>query len=313
MSDLDDLEDLALFAAIVENGGVNAASRRLAVPKSRLSRHLASLEARYGVQLVHRSTRRFAVTDLGQSLYERCTALFESTQEARALMKRSQTEPHGLLRVSAPAPLANSWLAPLLPKFLKPYPTLELEIYGSDRDVDLIADRIDVAIRVRPTPLEGSEDLLIRKLGTSHQLLFAAPGFLEKYASPSYPDDLSGMPLIGFTSPQRRTQWQLCNREGHVRVITFTPRLATYELVVLRTAAVEGVGVAMLPAHFCQDEIECGKLQRVLPQWRGPVNTIHAAYLSRRGLSASGRAFLDFLVEELPRAGFGAQPPIDPA
>lgn len=298
--DLEDLQDLALFAAIIENGGVNAASRHLSIPKSRLSRHLSALEDRYGVQLLHRSTRRFATTDLGDALYERCLALLDSAQAARQLMSQAQAEPHGVLRVSAPSPLVNFWLAPLLPGFLRDYPSVQLELVGRDRDLDMAADRIDVAIHVRPTPLEDA-DMLIRHLGVSRQILVAAPSLLARHPPLATPADLESLPLIGLRNPHGPTEWPLTHEDGRDHVVSFQPRLATFELVVLRTAAIEGVGVAVLPAHFCHDAIAGGALTPILPGWRGPLNNIHAAYLSRRGLSRGARAFLDFLVKELPK------------
>lgn len=164
----------------------------------------------------------------------------------------------------------------------------------------MLADRIDVAIHVRPTPLENS-DLVIRHLGTSQQILVAAPSLLVDKPAPAHPEDLAGFPLIGFPAPPGRTQWCLVANGGQSHTVSFVPRLATFELVVLLTAAIEGLGIALLPAHFCRDALELGTLLPILPGWRGPLNNIHAAYLSRRGLSTGGRAFLDFLIKELPK------------
>lgn len=297
--DFNDLADLTMFAAIVEHGGVSAASRQLAIPKSRLSRHLAGLEDRYGVQLLHRSTRKFAVTELGQALYQQCQSLLDGTQAARSLMANSQAAPHGSLRVSAPSPLANFWLAPLLPRFLGAYPTIRLELEGSERVVDLLADRIDLAIHVRPLASQDG-DLVVRQLGMSRHVLVAAPAFLAKHGEPVRPEDLSRYPLLGIRTPQGRTEWELAGQDGTVHTIREELRLATLELGVLRRAAAEGLGIALLPAHFCKTACESGDLVRVLPEWRGPVNDIHAVFPSRRGLSRTARAFLDFLVAELP-------------
>lgn len=296
--DFDDLTDLTMFAAIVEHGGVSAAARSLAIPKSRLSRHLTGLEERYGVQLLHRSTRRFAITELGQSLYSQCLSLLDTTQMARSLMASAQTEPHGSFRVSAPSPLANFWLAPLLPRFLRAHPAIKLELEGGDRSVDMMTDRIDVAIHVRPLATEDG-DLVVRQLGISRQLLVASPALFAGRPAPRHPSELEQFPLLGIRFPQGRTDWELESDEGNYTV-RVEPRLATFELVVLRTAAIEGLGIALLPAHFCREACEAGELVPVLDRWKGPVNNIHAAYLSRRGLSRTARAFLDFLIKELP-------------
>ena len=300
LSDLPDLEDLAMFVAIVECGGVNAASRRLTIPKSRLSRHLAALEARYNVELLRRSTRGFAVTDVGRDVYEQCQILLDQMQSARAIMTQAQGQPHGVLRVSCPAPLANFWLAPILPKFLQAHPSLQIELESRDRNVDMVADRIDLAIQIRPTPLPDS-DLLIRRLGTSQHILVAAPDLLAQFPAPVHPSDFLAMPLIGFGGQQGMSEWRLKHRRGDSHAMRFRPRLTSDELVVLLAAAVEGVGAALLPAHFCQAAIASGGLQMPLPDWRGPLNNIHAAYLSRRALPAGARALIDFLAKELPK------------
>jgi DNA-binding transcriptional LysR family regulator len=299
VKDIEELTDFLLYAAVVEHGGMAGASRNLGVPKSRLSRRLAALEDRYAVQLIHRSSRRFVVTELGRAFYERCKATLESSRETRAFIANAQSRPKGDLRVSAPAPLANNWLAPLLPKFLRQHPDISLELDARNWRIDLMADRIDLAIRIRPTPLDDS-DLIIRHIGSSHNILVAAPT-LPGLESVSSPDDLLRLPLLAAPSEQGAAIWRLHGKNGLVHALPFSPRLATYELGVLRAAAEAGVGVSLLPAHFCREQLAAGSLIAVLPDWSGPINDIHVAYLSRRGLSASARALLDFLVEELPR------------
>lgn len=303
IQDIEDLSDFLLFAAIVEHGGIAGASRNLGIPKSRLSRRLATLEDRYAVQLIHRTSRRFVVTELGQSFYERCKETLESSQATRAFIAQAQSRPKGALRVSAPAPLTNYWLAPLLPKFLTQHPDITLELDARNWYIDLMADRIDLAIRIRPMPLDDS-DLIVRHLGASHNILVAAPSLagLDRLFSP---EDLAGFPLLSVPAAQGPLLWRLQREDGRVHTLTFSPRLATYELAVLRSAAEAGVGVAMLPAHFCREQLDQGSLTTILPGWAGPTNDIHVAYLSRKGLSASARALLDFLVDELPRGDQG--------
>lgn len=303
IQDIEDLSDFLLFTAIVERGGIAGASRSLGIPKSRLSRRLATLEDRYSVQLIHRTSRRFVVTELGQSFYERCKETLESSQATRAFIAQAQSRPKGVLRVSAPAPLANYWLAPLLPKFLTQNPEIALELDARNWYIDLIADRIDLAIRIRPMPLDDT-DLIVRHLGVSHNILVAAPSLAGLDALLS-PEDLAGFPLLSVPAAQGPSLWRLQRQDGHVHTLTVSPRLSTYELAVLRSAAEAGVGVTMLPAHFCREQLEHGSLMTVLPGWAGPTNDIHVAFLSRKGLSTSARAFLDFLVDELPRGDQG--------
>jgi DNA-binding transcriptional LysR family regulator len=299
LRDFEDFSDFILFAAIVEQGGLAGASRSLGIPKSRLSRRLADLEDRYAVQLVHRTSRRFNVTELGQSFYERCKQMVERSQAAKDFIAQAQARPKGLLRVSAPAALANHWLAPRLPIFLFRYPEITLEIDARNWVNDLVVDRIDVAIRIRRMPLDDS-DLIVRHLGVSRNILVAAPSFMAAEEIHA-PEDLQRIPLLSVPASEGPSIWPLRRSDDSVHTLTVTPKLVTNELSVLRAAAEAGVGVAMLPAHYCKEHLDCGALVTVLPDWAGPINDIHAAYLSRKGLSVVARAFLDFLVDELPR------------
>jgi DNA-binding transcriptional LysR family regulator len=132
--------------------------------------------------------------------------------------------------------------------------------------------------------------------------LVAAPSLLARSGPVTSPADLARLPLLGMPSEQGPSRWPLQHQDGRTYLLTFSPRLATYELALLREAAVAGLGVGLLPPHFCRTALDGGLLEPVLPSWVGPVADIHAAYLSRRGLSASARAFLDFLIKEMPRA-----------
>jgi DNA-binding transcriptional LysR family regulator len=297
---VEDLTDFYFFTEIVEYGGITSASRALGIPKSRLSRRLAALEERYAVQLIHRSSRLFTITNLGQIFYDRCKEMVESSLTARALVNQAQTQLKGLVRVSAGPTLADYWLAPLLPKFLGLYPDLQIELDSRDPHLDLVADRIDLAIRVRPTPLDDS-DLIVRHLRTSSNILVAAPALLAQRAPAALPEDLLNFPLLGMQANQGQAAWPLQHKGGGTHTLQFSPRLTAYNLVVLREAAIAGLGVALLPPHFCNEQITAGLLKPALPNWAGPSADVHAAYLSRRGLSAGARALLDFLILELPR------------
>lgn len=299
LRDFEDFSDFVLFVAIVEQGGLAGASRSLGIPKSRLSRRLADLEDRFAVQLVHRTSRRFVVTELGQSFYERCKQMVERSQAAKDFIAQAQARPKGLLRVSAPAALANHWLAPCLPTFLFRHPDITIEIDARNWVTDLVVDRIDLAIRILRMPLDDS-DLIVRHLGVSRNILVASPSFAaaEKILTP---DDLQRVPLLSVPVSEGQFIWPLRGSNDDLYTLNIAPRVVTNELSVLRAAAEAGVGVAMLPAHYCKERLERGALVTVLPDWAGPINDIHAAYLSRKGLSAAARAFLDFLVDELPR------------
>jgi DNA-binding transcriptional LysR family regulator len=197
------------------------------------------------------------------------------------------------------APLASQWLAPLLPRFLALYPEVEFELETSNKDIDLVRDRFDLAIRVQTTPLDDS-DVIIRRLGSSYSALVASPDLAARLGDISHPSHLAEAPRIGLMEPSGGVVWHLKGPDKTKLTMRFVPRLATSELDTLRAAAVGGAGVTLLPLHYCRRELETGLLRRIIPEWGGPINDIHAAYLSRRGLSICARSFVEFLIGEVP-------------
>ena len=172
-----DLNDYALFAEVVSHGGFAPAGRALRAPKSTISRRIGALEARLGVRLIERSTRRFRVTEVGQAFYERCRTLILDAEQAEAVVAEAKTEPHGRIRFSCPTGLVES-LSSGFPVFLSRFPKVRLQVLALDRPVDIIAERIDIALRVR-TDLVTDAALTMRTLGRSHRILVAAPQWLS--------------------------------------------------------------------------------------------------------------------------------------
>ncbi len=291
-----DLNDLFYFAKVVAHGGFAAAGRALREPKSKLSRRIAGLEARLGVRLIERSSRRFRVTDVGRSFYERCTAMLAEAERAEALVAEAQSEPHGLIRMSCPTGLVEPITA-LVTQFLAQYPKVRLQLIALDRPVDLIEERIDVALRVR-TSLEGDASLTMRSLGNSVRILVASPQLANRI---SIVDDLATQPTLSTTDDQGEVNWFLETDDGRTHTLRHEPRIGCADFSAVRAAALAGLGVALLPDHTCRQALAEGKLVRVLPSWRGMKGLVHLVFTTRRGLPPAVRKFIDGLAAGFPK------------
>ena len=289
-----DLNDLNLFAAVVANGGFSAAARALGVPKSRLSRRVAALEAELGVRLVERSTRRFSVTVVGQDVYGHARAALAEAEAIEEVAARLKAEPQGLVRVSCPQG-ADRILASSLPAFLERHPRLRVQVLVSNRRVDLIEEGVDVAIRVRER-LDTDADMQARIIGRTSTMLVASPAFLDAHARPGKPTDVAGLPTLSQSERPGIERWTLVDASGAEAAVAHEPRLSSSEFAILRQAAIDGLGIAFLPEYACREPLAEGRLERVLPEWSGRQGVLHLVFTSRRGLLPGVRAVIDFLV-----------------
>ena len=289
---MQDLNDYALFAEVILNGGFAAAGRALGMPKSTLSRRIAALETRLGVRLIERSTRRFRVTEVGQAFYERCRTIMLDVQQADAIVSDALGEPHGVVRCSCPLGLIET-ISPTLTDFLKTYPKASVQLISVDRPVDLINERIDVAIRVR-TVLTTDAALIMRTLGKSNRVLVAAPHIAAQCAQSDI-TMLNDFPTLAGTEQIGEITWEFFGPNDEPFAITHKPRMACVDLAALRDAAVAGLGIALLPSHACDKLLESGSLVHVFPQWQMTEGIIHLVFTTRRGLPPVVRAFIDHL------------------
>ena len=301
---LPDLNELYYFAKVVEHGGFAPAGRALGIPKSKLSRRVALLEERLGTQLLRRSTRSFTVTEVGKRYYEHCRAMLTEAEAAEEFVSATHAEPCGMVRMSCPVALLAARVGKILGQFMLAYPRVELVVDETNRRVDVVAENLDLAIRVRPLPLQDS-DLVLRTLGERRQCLVASPQLLTRYGVPSGPMDLSGWPTLDMGLPQEAHRWLLHGPDSSRAEVRHNPRFITQSMSALRDAAISGVGVVQLPTMFIQNDLDSNRLVRVLPGWEPRPETIHAVYASRRGQLPAVRALLDFLAEafrQLPSA-----------
>jgi DNA-binding transcriptional LysR family regulator len=296
---MQDLNDLYYFAMVVDHGGFAAAERALGIPKSRLSRRISQLESDLGVRLLQRSTRRFAVTDVGNGVYRHAQTMLAEAQAAREVVDRLSAQPRGLVRVSVPVSIAQQEIPALLPDFLALYPEVRVQLLVSNRRFDLINEGVDVALRVR-TKLDDDGSLVLRTFGPIQSLLVASPKYLEASGRPRVPADLAQHVTLNMSEDDSQQRWTLHGPGDAVETVELRPRVAGFDFPLLRSLARQGVGITLLPENLCADLVHRGELEVVLPDWRLPDGICHAVFASRRGLLPAVRVFIDFLAERLP-------------
>ncbi len=291
---MQDLNDLYFFAKVVEHGGFAPAGRALGLPKSKLSRRVALLEKRLGVRLLLRSTRRFSVTEPGEAYYAHCRAMLVEAEAAEDAIALRRTEPRGTVRLSCPVALLDAVAGVMLADFMVAHPRVDLHLAATNRRIDVIGEGFDIAIRVRPPPLDDS-DLVLRVLAERHQCLVANPALLARFGTPRVASDLATLPSLALGTPQDEHAWHLRGTDGAEAIVHHRPRLVTRDMATLRSAALAGVGVVQLPRMMMRTELTRGGLVPVLPQWAPRPEIVHAVFASRRGQLPAIRALLDFL------------------
>lgn len=291
-----DLNDLYFFTQVVEHQGFAPAGRALGVPKSKLSRRIALLEERLAVRLIQRSSRRFSVTDIGEDYYRHCKAMLVEAEAAQEAIDLRRSAPQGVVRLTCPVALLHARVGEMLADFMAENPRVMVHLEGTNRRVDIVAEGIDVAIRVRPPPLEDS-DLVMKVLAERGWRLVGSPLLLERIGIPTAPADLNRLPTLDMRPRQGEHIWELEGPNSTRAEIRHQPRLVTDDMISLRTATIRGVGITQLPSMVVCDEIKAGLLVELLPGWAPKRGIIHAVFPSRRGLLPSVRGLIDFLAE----------------
>lgn len=298
---MQDLNDLAYFAAVADHGGFAAAGRALDLPKSTLSRRIALLEERLGVRLFQRSTRRFAVTDSGRAFLEHCHAMLAAAEAAEAAVAEQAAGPSGLVRLSCPPALLQQAVGPMLADFLAAWPLVRIQVQATNQPVDVWDGGIDLALRVRSAdaPLPAEETL--KPLARSPHLLVAAPALLGAAPPPASPQALQQLPALTLGGARDEEGWQLDGPDGESVWLPVRARLQVDDMAALHCAALGGVGCAILPRLMIHEDLAAGRLQEVLPGWAPPPGLVQAAFASRRGMRPAMRMLLDALAEGFQR------------
>jgi DNA-binding transcriptional LysR family regulator len=294
---MDRLYQMRLYTRVVETGSFSAVARELGTIQPTVSKQLTALEDHLGVRLLNRTTRQLSPTEAGRKYYERCKRILDDIADAEGNLSDMQTRPTGMLRVHAAVAFGQLYMLPLLFKFRRLYPGLAIDVMLSDRYVDLIQEGVDVAIRFGE--LRDSQ-LVARKVGGSTRVCVASPAYLRARGTPKSPGELFSHNCITYNY-LFSNEWEFETAQGPTTVRVGGDFRANSALTI-RAAALEGIGIANMPTMFVQEDIDKGRLVRVLEDYGPPAVDVHAIYPSARFLSSKVRLFLDFVTEEFKDA-----------
>lgn len=292
---MDRLQELAVMLAVVDHGSLAAAARRLRRSPPAVTRALAALEARVGARLVERSTRRLAVTDAGRAFAEQARAVLNAYDTAVSGL--AATPFRGLLRVTAPLQFGRQHVAPLVTEFLRAYPDMRLELVLNDRNLDLIEEGIDVAVRVGAL---SESNLIARRVGEVRRILVASPAYLARRGTPTKPADLAAHDTILGTFRSEPSEWRFGPPKGGF-VVRLSPRLVVNETQARLVAVRAGQGITRVLSYQVSEDLRAGTLTRIMTAWEPPPIAIHLVTPSGRQKLPKVRGFLDYAAAYLSK------------
>ena len=293
---LFNLNDLHLFVQAVDSGSFTAAARHLGIPKSTVSKRVAELEARLGVRLIQRTSRSFALTELGREFFQHAQASIIEAEMAEGIVRRHLAEPAGSVRLTASVPTAQFTLTEHLPALAARYPKLRLSVHVTDRFVDIVQEGFDIALRSHRGPLPDSA-LVQRKLASHPFLILASPDYISTHGQPRRPEELAEHATIMTSLTEN--QWRLYTDHGDEALVSLQSVMAADEPYVLMETVAAGLGITCLPTSVCRKALADGRLVRVLPEWTAGSIETTILMPHRRGQLPAVRAVVDFLAEQL--------------
>lgn len=288
------LNDMALFVEVMKARSFRRAAETLGMPNSTMSRRIGILEKTIGLRLLNRTTRKIEPTEAGQLYYERCKRIVDEARLAHEQLGEMLAQPSGTLRASLPVDFAASYLSPIIGEFARRYPGINFEFDLTPRNVDLVSEPFDVAVRVGEPP---DSSLIARPLARLTSFAYAAPSYVEKFGDPQHPTELTSHECLPMS---RINAWKL-QKDGETVEVTIGGRFRLNSLGMIRRLATFGHGIFMAPAEVVVDEVAAGALQRVLPEWQGASVPIYALTETRL-LPAKTQRFIEFLKENLSKA-----------
>ena len=288
---MDRLTSLTAFVRVVDSGGFSAAGRKLNMSTTMVSNHVQSLEDRLGARLLHRTTRKVSLTEVGKTYYDGCTQILADLEQADDIAGSSQSIPRGTLRIYTATHIVQ-YVAPVVAEFLASYPEVKVDLTMGERTVDMIDEGYDVAIRLTPPP---DSSLIVRSLATWRHVLCCSHGYLERHPRPQQLSDLSQHNCIRHELYPYGDEWHFADRKGAAATVRVAGNLVTNSGDTLRMAALYGAGVFLAAGFLVHDDLEAGRLVRLLPEYRPVEFAMNAVYPHRHHLSAKVRIFIDLL------------------
>ncbi|HSW08561.1 LysR family transcriptional regulator [Aquabacterium sp.] len=299
---MDRLTAMRVFIEVADCGSLTLAAERLDLSRAMVSRHLANLEHWLGARLLHRTTRRISLSDAGEAALPRCRQLLEMSDEVVAVAGTRRSEPIGKLRISTSLSFAQAQLTAAVAAFQAEHPRVQVELLAVDRAVNLVEERIDLAVRITNAL---DDNVVARRLAVCRSVLCASPAYLRRHRAPSTPDELKAHNCITHAFGSR-AEYRL-RHQGQTLTVAVGGSMFSNETAVLRQAALAGAGIALLPTYYVVDELHSGALVRLLADHEPEALGIHAVHLSRQHQPQA----LRLLIDHLARRFGGESPPWD--
>jgi DNA-binding transcriptional LysR family regulator len=288
---MDRLTSLTAFVRVVDSGGFSAAGRRLNMSTTMVSNHVQALEERLGARLLHRTTRKVSLTEVGKAYYDRATQILADIEQADDIAGALQSTPRGTLRIYTATHIVP-FVAPVVAEFLRSYPDVKVDLNMGERTIDIIDEGFDVAIRLTPPP---DSSLIVRSLATWRHVLCCSPSFLEKHGRLQQLSELSEHNCVRHALYPFGDEWHFADRKGMPVTVRISGNLISNSGETLRRAALDGIGITLAPGFLIHDDLEEGRLVRLLPEYRPVELSMNAVYPHRHHLSAKVRTFIDML------------------
>ncbi|RAU40342.1 MULTISPECIES: LysR family transcriptional regulator [unclassified Pseudomonas] len=296
MSRLPDFEGLAMFAKVAEEGSFAAAARVMGVSVPTVSRAVARLEERLGGRLFNRTSRQLALTEFGSSMVAKASDIYRQAEELESEAQDLSVQPRGQVRLAVPMAFGLRWVAPLLPKLLRQYPEITVDLHLSDASVDLIADGFDAALRIAVMP---DSSLVARRLCAVRQLAVASPGYLAEHGHPSHPRELASRTCLSYAYRARSQVWRFTHTDGSEEDVMPTGPLRVTNSDALIPVLLEGLAIAEMPEFIASEYLADGRLEVLLPDWSMARGGLFFVTPSARSRPAKIRALSDFFALHL--------------
>jgi DNA-binding transcriptional LysR family regulator len=293
---MNNLNDTAVFCQVVESGSFTTAAERLGLSRSVVSKYISRLEERLGARLLNRTTRRLSLTEAGQTFFTRSQRGLLEIEAAEAEVSSLQAKPRGRLRLNTPMSFGILHIAPAIVDFAGRYPEVSVDMSLEDRQVNLIDEGFDLAIRIAELP---DSSLIARRLGPCRHVVCASPDYLAKHGTPRVPEDLRSHHALTYRYQASPSEWRFITPEGRYTSVTVNGSIEMSNSLAIREAVLRGAGITLTPTFIVGEDIKAGRLQSVLNDYRAHELSIYAVYPERRHLSPKVRAFVEFMQKRL--------------
>ena len=288
---MDRLTSLTAFVRVADSGGFSAAGRRLNMSTTMVSNHVQALEDRLGARLLNRTTRKVSLTEVGRAYYDRAIQILADIEQADDIAGALQSTPRGTLRIYTATHIVQ-FVGPVVAEFLAAYPDVKVDLSMGERAIDIIEEGFDIAVRMTPPP---DSSLIVRSLATWRHVLCCSHGYLEKHGRPALLSELASHNCICHVNYPYEDEWRFVDRKGAPASVRISGNLITNSGETLRLAALQGGGICLAPGFLIHQDLEEGRLVRLLPEYRPVEFSMNAVYPHRHHLSAKVRTFIDML------------------